>query len=332
MTERKVYKMKKEEKPFICVKCGRGFAQDRYLQNHLNKTVSCDKKHTCPKCNKEFPSNSALSAHLNRITSCVPEEIPIIDITKNEHRCQYCNKTYSNKQNLKRHQLTCDKETNLQHVMKIMMEQNQLLMGERQQDRQQIMQLQQHLISNGINPVINITNNVQNNNVQQNNIYVNVSIVPFGEEDYNKLDHARVLEIIKGNAADFIPQMIEHIHADPKRPEFHNVFYDKQSQAMIKYAAISAEIKTWIKTDPKTVSTQISNRLTKFIHPLNSPYFNDVLKTNDTETANKIINLSNSREDPFEKNIEALAILPKNPNFMNQVRVQELTETEGVEN
>lgn len=146
IVNKKVYRMKKEARPFVCKKCGRDFTQDRYLQNHLNKKVSCDKKHTCMKCNKEFASNSALSAHLNRVTPCVPEEIPIIDIPKNEKRCQYCYKIYSNTQNLKRHQQTCDKETNMRHVIELMAE------------KDKIIQLQQQLlISNGI---ISVTNNI----------------------------------------------------------------------------------------------------------------------------------------------------------------------------
>ena len=153
--KKKVYRMKKELRPFICEKCGRGFTQDRYLQNHLNKKVSCDKKHVCIKCHKEFTSNSALVAHLNRVTSCVPEEIPVIDIKKDEHRCQYCNKTYSNKQNLKRHQQTCDKEINMRHIMELMADKDKIMA-----EKDKVIQLQQQLQLLINNDITSVTNNI----------------------------------------------------------------------------------------------------------------------------------------------------------------------------
>ncbi len=311
------------EEVHTCNDCKKTFTSKEYLRKHANRKTSCSAVYKCEKCGKKFQNASLLERHSKRKTSCIPESVPIITGNNEENKCYMCGKTYASAYNLKRHQSSCTVKDNPNILIKLFQAQNEQA-SQINEQASQITKLIDIIQQNGLGSQITNNNNNTMNIQQNNNIYVNVSIVPFGEEDYNKLDHARVLEIIKGNAADFIPQMIEHIHADPKKPEFHNVFYDKQSQAMIKYAAISAEIKTWVRTDPKMVSTQLSNRLTKFIHPLNSSYFNDVLKTNDTETANKIINLSDSREDPFEKNIESLSIITKNPHFTDQVRVQEL--------
>lgn len=122
ITKKKVFKTMKEK--HVCQKCGKEFTQERYLQNHLNKKVPCDKKHKCVKCNKEFPSNSALSAHLNKITSCVPKETLMTDFTENKYICQYCNKTYATTSSLKRHQIeVCSKNiSKIDYLISLVME------------------------------------------------------------------------------------------------------------------------------------------------------------------------------------------------------------------
>lgn len=155
---------KEENKTFICNKCEKEFKKEKHLKQHLKRKTPCDAKFICPKCGKEHPNEYTLESHLNRINSCVIEEVPVINATKNEHLCQYCNRTYSNAANLKRHQKTCDKETNMQHLMKMIIKVNR-------ETNEKITQMQNQLAEHGIGSVT--INNNNNNNVTVNNIQNN---------------------------------------------------------------------------------------------------------------------------------------------------------------
>ena len=297
---------------YKCEKCNRTFSTKEYLRKHNNRKNACNVVYKCEKCEKKFQNAALLERHNNRKTSCIPESIPIITGDNEENMCHLCGKTYASAYNLKRHQSSCTVKDNpniLINLLKTQQEQNS--------------QLIEIINRNGLgDKVTNITNNTMT--LQQNNLYMNVTIIPFGDEDYAKLDSSKVMNLVKNHTSEFVPKMIEYIHANPHIPEYHNVFYDKQNKVAIKFTAISAETKTWVKTDPKEVSDQITGKLKNYMHPLNSPYFNMAMKNRDTETANKVINLSNPGGDTFDKNMEALAILPKNQSFMDQVKVQEL--------
>ena len=130
---KKIYKLKKEEKPFICNKCNKGFAEDKYLQRHQKRKTPCTAEHKCLKCNKVFKTNALLLRHLNRQTSCVIEEIPVVTNNNTENRCHMCGNYYSNKQNLNRHLKTCILnlrpliEGQQKHINRILDSQQQLM-------------------------------------------------------------------------------------------------------------------------------------------------------------------------------------------------------------
>lgn len=58
---------------FTCIKCGKEFSIEKYLNQHYKRKTPCDKKdiHKCNICLKEFASKSSLSYHQNnRKTPC----------------------------------------------------------------------------------------------------------------------------------------------------------------------------------------------------------------------------------------------------------------------
>lgn len=319
MATRKVYRLKKIKKPFVCKKCEKGFSEERYLQQHLKRKTPCDKKFICPKCRKSFGNDYTLKNHLNRITPCVPEEIPIIDATKEEFRCQYCNKTYSNKHNLKRHQKTCDKEANLQYLMKKLLEENNKEWEKRIEK----------IVGNTVMPNNTTINNVTVNNVhnvQNNNLYLNVTICSFGNEDLSKLDTTKVMELIKDHTSDFIPKMIEQVHANPELPEYHNVFYDPKKDKAIVFAPISDNEKSWKIRDFKEVSDELTQKIREYIQPGASPYFDMAMKDKDTETGNAIIRMATNTNwrttEILEKNKNVLTKVSNNVGFLELVDIE----------
>ena len=186
--------------------------------------------------------------------------------------------------------------------------------------QEQMSQLIGIIQENGLgNQVNNITNT--QNNIQQN-IYMNVAIQCYGTEDYSKLDNQKVLELIRKHHPDFIPKMIEYIHANPDNPEYHNVFFDKNSKMAITYSALPNNVKTWIKKDPKEVSNELTERIQEYMHPTVGPYFNIAMQGKDSETANKIISISQKNmqtAETFEKIKESLSKLTNDSSFAKLV-------------
>lgn len=304
---------------YKCEKCGKKFKQEKYLKQHNNRTNPCSVSYKCEKCGKKFQSASLLKRHGERKTSCVPESIPVITGNNEENMCHMCGKTYATPSNLRRHQNSCNVKSNPDILLKLLEDK----IESEKQSQSKINELIDIIKQNGLgNQITNVNNTMT---VQQNNLYMNVTIIPFGDEDYAKLDSSKVMSLVKNHTSEFVPKMIEYIHANPHMPEYHNVFYDKQNKVAIKFTAVSADTKTWVKTDAKEVSEQITGKLKHYMHPLNSPYFNMAMKDRDIETANKVIDLSNPGEDTFEENMEVLATLTKNQSFMDQVQVHELT-------
>ena len=315
MSSKKVYRLKEVEKPYTCKKCGKKFKEERYLKQHNKRKTACNNKFVCKKCGKECANTHTLRSHLNRKTPCVPEEIPIINNSNEENKCQYCGKTYSNKHNLTRHQKTCDKDLHLQFMMKKLLEENGKKWAKRIKE-----------LTEG--RPMSVNNTINNNviNVQQNT-YLNVTICSFGDEDLTKLDKNKVMELLKGQMEDFMPRMIEHIHANPEHPEFHNVFYDPEREKAIIFAPISKTEMSWQMGDIKEVSGKIINKIKNHIRPGSGPYFDIAMKERDAETSNNIIKIANHIDWMTNKSLEqskkSLTKITKNEEFMKLVEIAE---------
>ena len=289
--------MSNKSKTLMCDKCGKSFKSQQYLRIHLNKTIPCDKKHFCSKCGRKFPTPSKLRTHLSRKTPCVIEEIPIVSTNNNENKC--------------------DKETNMAQVMKMLVAQNQQLM----EQNQQLMSQQVAMV----NTTINNNNNTTINNVQQN-MYVNVTFCNFGSEDLNRLDPNKVMNLLQNHADDFIPKMIEHVHANPEMPEYHNVFYDSQKEKAIVFTKISDSEQSWRMRDIRDVSEVLTNKIKEHIKPGTGPYFDMAMKTKDYDIANNISQIRDNKWDDDEvidKNKGVLTKVKNNNGFSELIDVIE---------
>ena len=54
---------------WVCFRCGKGYEQQRHLEQHLNSGVHEDKRYHCEGCSREFTSLSSLQQH-NDTSSC----------------------------------------------------------------------------------------------------------------------------------------------------------------------------------------------------------------------------------------------------------------------
>lgn len=146
----------------------------------------------CEKCGKNFKTEQALTRHKNRKNPCVVV-IAIPHVQNNINLCLYCNKIYSRKPNLVKHQKTCKvKNGNVEHLPqaakleeKIRIIEEELVKEkkehvrreeERLKDKEQLAELiAQIKILAGKSTVTNITNN---NGPINNNIVINFYTEP----------------------------------------------------------------------------------------------------------------------------------------------------------
>ena len=311
-------KSKAFKKSFQCNKCRREFKARHHLDNHLRRKTPCDKIFKCFKCHKIFSNGSELKRHQNRVTSCVPESVPVITNNNEENRCHYCGNEYANTYNLKRHQKTCSVMKNPEILITLVNEQKKMIETQSQM-------LQSFISNQSPQTIINGDVNIQNN--VENNLYLNVTICSFGNEDLSRLDAAQVMNLIKNHAQDFVPKMIEHVHANPDLPEFHNVFYDPNREKAIVFAPISASEKSWQVQDFREVSAQLTKKIKEHVRPGAGPYFDQAMKVRDIETSNTIINIVNEvnweTEEILDKNRGSLSKVSKNKGFLELVTVKD---------
>lgn len=310
---------KKITKTYVCERCTRSFISDQYLQIHLKKTIPCDKKNICSKCKKEFSAPSKLRSHQNRKNACVPDEVPVITDDNTENKCHLCNKTFSTKYSLQRHFGVCPMKNNQNALIT-------LLIQRQEEDRALLRKVVEKIDDQ---PIQQITNNNTLNIT--NNTYVNVKICSFGNEDLTKLDTNEVMELLRnqiGDIEDFIPKMIEYVHANPKYPERHNIFYDPKRGKAIVFVPISETEMSWQMCEFNEAVSQLTKRIKDHMHPLNGPYYNLAAKEKDYDTANKIsetvYNTNWMKPELLEKSKTSLTKLSKNKEFMNLVEIDDL--------
>ena len=209
--------------------------------------------YNCEKCNKHFKQKIDYTRHINRINSCIntteaqksntdkeKEDFPKLSenggnsskLSENEESksnvCKYCNKEFTNIYNAKRHMDSrCkvnkkQKEDNNTLLQKLMeeMEAYKKKVNKLEEENKE---LKEKIGSININ-----SNNTINNTINNNNT---INIIAFGKEDLNKIiDEKTCKQWLKG-PFDAVPKMIEQVHFDKAKPEYHNCFISNLSKS-----------------------------------------------------------------------------------------------------
>jgi len=268
-----------------CKKCSREFKNQKALDQHHRSPKSCKIGTICPKCGKDFTAPSMLKRHLKRKKPCVPEEVPVISEENVENRCQFCNNTYSTPSNLKRHQTTCDKDKNLEALVRIMIEQNK-------QQNEKIDMLTKQLVVPG-------QTTINNDNRQ-----LNIQFVNFPIHDMSSIDMKEVLRIVDNSpSGQIIPAIVEHIHGNPNHPEKQNIFMTKiDSDVTIVYGGLQE--KTWHPVPRQEAFCQLKAEAMGILTHRNQPRPNfklleaaQEMSHKDTSYQDKISNLTDDSTD-----------------------------------
>ncbi|XP_046569811.1 protein odd-skipped-related 2-like isoform X2 [Haliotis rubra] len=80
-----------KEKPFKCMECGKGFCQSRTLAVHKALHIQSLPGHSCPSCEKSFSQRSNLKTHL------------LTHSNDKQYSCRVCAKIFRRNSDLRRH-------------------------------------------------------------------------------------------------------------------------------------------------------------------------------------------------------------------------------------
>ena len=143
------------------------------------------------------------------------------------HECKYCKKTYSTNSHMNRHLKNCKekikddecKNNMLELIKKLNEQQNEFRIQLERKDKQIDELIKKAGIQNS-----NITNNIQQN----------IKILAYKNTDLSHLTDNDYLKCLR-HSNFCVPNLIETIHFNPKKPENHNVYI---SNIKNKYALV----------------------------------------------------------------------------------------------
>ena len=184
--------------------------------------------------------------------------------------CQYCEKSFTRKDNLKRHidAKRCKKSCKIiNNLIDISDNKYKLLYEKHIQTEQELNDLKKILLplkNNIKNSTQNIHNNTQNNNTQ-NNIVINNYIVNHGNEDIKKLTLDENKQILNSNS-EAIYNIVKHIHYNPRLPEYNNVYINNLRSNSVY---VMSEGK-FILEDKKTIISEMISRMAQNIENISN--------------------------------------------------------------
>lgn len=231
-----------------CPKCKKLFKEKWRYEKHL-ETVDCTKTYTCEKCNASYKRKDYLASHNKRNPNC--DEA--IKTSKSDFTCG-CGKSFSTNGNLAKHKQKCVKKddkselTEMKEMMREIMKNNKEL-------RDEVAELK-----NNKNGVTYITNN-DNRSI---NMYANITIVGNGNENLETIAPSTVRVGILKDRDRYVPDMVKRIHADPKLPENHNVYYDPQSESTMVYVD-DGKAKKWISQPLDVTAKQLTKKSIRYL-------------------------------------------------------------------
>ena len=228
-------------KEYNCDTCGKIFFQNIDLIRHKSRKKPCEFKILNILKN---PSNlKDKPAKLQDKPAKLKEDIIIKK--KNKLSCDFCGKKFTRKDNLDSHvKLRCkekqqkmnnEKEEIFQKLLKQMMEQNKKLDNLQKQneiiiEENQELKNKMHKLENKTKNInkctINNSNNINNTIDKSNNINnntINIQLVAYGKEDYDKLTD-KEYQIIINKGYKSIQEMVKSLHFNKNRPENHNIY------------------------------------------------------------------------------------------------------------
>jgi hypothetical protein len=216
----------------------------------------------CPRCNVDFEIATNLRNHLNRKNKCIPilQDIDIKDIIienckiEEDHNCEYCGISCSNKYNLNRHLKSCnDNDITSTELLKQQLKEKDKQMKEqlkekdkqmkeqiKEKDRQTKEQLKEK--DKQIEQLIKKAGNTVNNTTITNNN--TIVLLSFDNADRSHLTDEKKYYLLCRKFMS-IPYLIKEIYFNPNVPQNHSIKLNNMRDNLI---SLHIDNK-WIKTD-----------------------------------------------------------------------------------
>ena len=238
---------------YKCFRCGYIASQRINLRHHFNRKNTCEPiledisietmlNHYNFITPKNSPQNSSIiPQNSSFMENETPQKSSFLDkkLLKNPHfkyfppqkssilhnskssnlRCEFCSKTYSRSDNLKRHLSSCKKKKECE----------QLIILEKEK---KIEELEKELEKQKMTNITNNTNNTINNN-NSTNITNNIIINNLGEENVKHLKSGHFANLLQG-IYGAVPKLIKQIHFDPEHPENQNIKFTNKKYPYLK--------------------------------------------------------------------------------------------------
>lgn len=172
-------------------------------------------KFRCDKCGRNFENVYNLKRHMNKKTPCVHIGN---ELKKYKFQCEICRQRFTRQDYLTQHkeQNGC-KHFDIQYIKNIIDKNINNTVNSN------------NIINNNLDKCencfnTNTTNNITNNNITNNygDIIVNINVVPYGKEDLSFMTEKEIRHFLFMGVMS-IPELVEFIHFNKNKPEFHNI-------------------------------------------------------------------------------------------------------------
>jgi hypothetical protein len=252
----------------------------------------------------------------------------------NDLLCNYCNITFTRKDNLKRHYLKCKnkmlkEQTKLEQENKMLKEQTKLEQ-ENKMLKEQFAHFKKEMVElmnknckihpktlTKINKQLN-TNNI-NNTYNDNKIINNINLIALGNEDIpNVFTKEEKLKILNTNTMA-LNNIVKKVHFNKKYPEFNNVLITN-TQNSIGYKYDDKEKKFIAVEKSELIHEIINNRMGDII-VFQEELENDGLDKNvNKRILNLIDNMENDSKFIENKHKEIKLIIYNNKEMIEKIR------------
>ena len=204
---------------YECFRCGYSTKQKTHFINHLNRKNICTPIEDTVEIDEIKKFYGFETENIPQKSSLFPQKSSLLEKNYNNNLiCQFCSKSCSRSDNLKRHLKTCKKK-----------KESELLVINQNEEIIKMKKKIDELENFKIQTQNNTTNNTNSYNTTNNTININ----NYGNENIKHLrskDFAGLLQGIYGA----VPNLIKKIHFDPKHPENQNIKFTNKKLPYLK--------------------------------------------------------------------------------------------------
>lgn len=242
---------------YKCNKCTKTFTHKNDFKKHISRKTDCSNIKTseiishqnepsfeCSRCHKLYTRKDSLKRHSLFFCKGSTHDPPIVkDIhqhsqkLKNEYKCTFCLQCFARSDSLNRHlngRCKFKKENeNKDEILKLLLKE--------MNEQRKIIECLKHELHNNNNNIKSNNNNKNCNNTITNttnntqNITNNNITVAFGKEKLGDIVNDNICKKILFRGFEAVPQLIEYVHFNEKKPEYHNCYISNMQN---KYAIV----------------------------------------------------------------------------------------------